>query len=250
MGLEGCKFQPYKANIPHYVNEIEGSLELHNTIPNKRVDAAGCLVHAKEIINKKWSKHFQIYTDGSKSPETGSTAAAFYVPQYDYTRRFKLNPNLTVFTSELIAIEKALEFNRIQPRHKQTVILTDSMSAIQALNSGQSKTRPDKIHKIKRLISFSIEEGKEINIEWVPSHVGIPGNEKADAAATVAHINGEIDRTLPTPQEIYAVINEKIKQKWQSQWLEAPQSNLLRQTAPHCRRNVKYTVETEELTKS
>ncbi len=35
-GLEGCKIQPYQTNIPYYVNEIEGSLELHNSIPNKK----------------------------------------------------------------------------------------------------------------------------------------------------------------------------------------------------------------------
>ncbi len=227
-GLEGCKIQPYQTYIPYYTNEIEGSLELHHTIPNKKVDPTGCLVQANKIINKKWSKHFQIYTDGSKNPETGSTAAAFHIPEVNYTRQFKLNPNLTVFTSELIAIEKALEFNLLQTVYKQTVILTDSMSAIQALNSGQSKTRPDKIHKIKQLISITIKKGKEINIEWVPSHVGIPGNERADAAATAAHIEGESDITLPTPKEIYAVINEKSKLKWQKQWLEVPQSNFLR----------------------
>ncbi len=106
-------------------------MELHHTIPNKKVDPTGCLVQANKIINKKWSKHFQIYTDGSKNPETGSTAAAFHIPEVNYTRQFKLNPNLTVFTSELIAIEKALEFNLLQTVYKQTVILTDSMSAIQ-----------------------------------------------------------------------------------------------------------------------
>ncbi len=58
--------------------------------------------------------------------------------------------------------------------------------------------------------------------------MGIPGNERADAAATAAHIEGESDITLPTPKEIYAVINEKSKLKWQKQWLEVPQSNFLR----------------------
>ncbi len=58
--------------------------------------------------------------------------------------------------------------------------------------------------------------------------MGIPGNEKADAAATAAHINGEIDITLPTPPEIYAIIKKQSKHKWQKQWLEAPQTNLLR----------------------
>ncbi len=217
-GLEGCKIQPYETNIPYYEYEIEGSLELRNTIPNKKTDTKGCLKQATEIINKKWSKHFQIYTDGSKHPDTGLTAAAFYVPGNKCVRQFKLNPKLTVFTSELIAIEKALEYNIMQPAHKKTVILTDSMSAIQAINSGKSKTRPDKIHKIKQLISKTMKQNKEINIEWVPSHVGIPGNERADAAAGTAHLNGENEATLPTPREIYAIINNKIKNKWQNQW--------------------------------
>ncbi len=104
------------------------------------------------MIGNKYSEHLQIYTDGSKNPENGNTACAFVVPELNHTEMYKLDTNLTVFTSELIAIEKALKWNLTQNITNQTAILTDSLSSIQAINSGKSKTRPDKIHAIKTLI--------------------------------------------------------------------------------------------------
>ncbi len=48
------------------------------------------------MIGNKYSKHLQIYTDGSKNPENGNTACAFVVPELNHTEMYKLDTNLTV----------------------------------------------------------------------------------------------------------------------------------------------------------
>ena len=60
---------------------------------------------------------------------------------------YKLNKNLTVYSSELIAILKALEWiNENKPEN--VVILTDSLSSLQSIQSGKSRTRQDLLDQV------------------------------------------------------------------------------------------------------
>ena len=80
------------------------------------------------------------------------------------------------------------------------MIFRYSLSSIQALQAGRSKTRPDKINNILK--------GHVIHKEWIPSHVGIPSNELADITAKDAMQNGIEDKTKPAKSEVYTIINK------------------------------------------
>ena len=58
----------------------------------------------------------------------------------------------------------------------------------------------------------------KVQLDWVPSHVGIPGNEAADVGAKKVMTIGTPDPTLPAKAEIYTVIKNAIIPKWQAQW--------------------------------
>ena len=61
-----------------------------------------------------------------------------------------------------------------KPGH--VVILTDSLSSIQSIDSGKSRTQPDLLDKILIAISDIIRLGIIIHIDWCPSHFDIAIN--------------------------------------------------------------------------
>ena len=83
-------------------------------------------------------------------------------------------------SSELVAILKALSDVAIS-RDVEYVILSDSLSSLLAQTSFYPSdpflvdilTRPTAIHR----------RGKSVRLFWIPSHVGVSGNERSDSAA-------------------------------------------------------------------
>ena len=168
-------------------------------------------------IGNRHEDKLHVFTDGSKDPDKQNTGAAFVIPSLDIREGFKCNPILSVFTTELIAIEHAINWI-IENNTPDSVIFTDSLSSVQALHAGKSRTRPDKINRILTLLDSAKSKGYVIKIEWIPSHEGIAGNEMADFTAKNAMINGVEDKTRPAKTEIYSVINKAIMTKWQQQF--------------------------------
>ena len=165
-------------------------------------------------IEENYSDCTKIFTDGSKDPKNRTVGAAFVVPELNIEKQIKLDPTLSVFTSELVAIQHAVQWI-IDSKIPKSVILTDSLSAIQTIKSGTSKSRPDITMKILSLLDTAIINNIEVKIDWVLSHIGIPGNEAAGVAAKTI---GTPDPTLPAKAEIYTVIKKAINRKWQAQW--------------------------------
>ena len=65
-------------------------------------------------------------------------------------------------------------------------VFSDSLSALQAITHNSQSSREDVVKEIVVVCHRLITRGTDIVLQWVPSHVGVPGNESADLAAKQA----------------------------------------------------------------
>jgi len=63
-------------------------------------------------------------------------------------------------------------------------LLSDSYSSLIAL--GESHVDHDTVYKYLKTYSTLTNSGKTVILRWIPGHVGIPGNERADRVAKAA----------------------------------------------------------------
>ena len=126
-------------------------------------------------LKSQYPNHTAIYTDGSKDDVKVGCASVSHL----HTSKVRLPDNSSIFSAEVQAIDLALRFISTH-NGKKYIIFSDSLSVLQSLNN-RNTSNPliqQLLLKHHRLSSF-----KNIVFCWLPSHVGIQGNEEADRAA-------------------------------------------------------------------
>jgi ribonuclease HI len=84
----------------------------------------------------------------------------------------------------LPAIHFACDLIESKPVGASYIILTDSLASIEGLKStGVSYRTNDMLFRTRMSLSYLRELGYDISLMWIPSHVGIQGNERADILA-------------------------------------------------------------------
>jgi ribonuclease HI/endonuclease/exonuclease/phosphatase family metal-dependent hydrolase len=150
----------------------------------------------QESIASDASDHLHIYTDGSKCPTKGEASCGLYAPSLNLKKSWTLTKGSSVFKSELVAIREAV---RVIDKSNASLatIFTDSASAVAAIQNRQN--RPPIVPEIIRSLINLKAAGTRVTIAWIPSHVGIHGNEVADELASGAstdptseHIDNEL----------------------------------------------------------
>ena len=75
---------------------------------------------------------------------------------------------------------------------------------------------------------FYYETGKIVEFCWIPSHVGVAGNERADETANRA-AQAQSTRFLLLPaRDSFSVCSTYARRKWQGKWENSGRSNLTR----------------------
>jgi ribonuclease HI len=199
----------------------------------------------EEHIDELWGEGLHIYTDGSKNPDTGVTAAGYVIPSIGISESIRLPDNLSVYSTELIAIHQSLI--RVQELHSkgeitypyEVTIFSDSLSSLQSIENERSKARNDLVQVVIKEHNAVYELGVTIQLVWVPSHIGLPGNEKADMAAK----NG-LSLQPPHPnynighRECNSIIRSYINKQWQEQWSSTPKGRWLFHLKPRVNRTM------------
>ena len=176
---------------------------------------------AIETIQTRYNNHLHMYTDGSKTEE--STSAAIYIPSIPHEESWKLEYGTTrsIMMAELYAIMKCLMWlamHHILINLTEIVILTDSKSGIEAIRNPNPGKQSTLLNTIRNLSETLLENGISITIKWLPAHVGIEGNEKADNLAKAANHKQNL---TPYPLERYEIkrlVNTAMRESWQRQY--------------------------------
>lgn len=202
-----------------------GSLTKEDTSPEEFVQRFRA--HRHEV-------DFEVYTDGSKF-ETG-VGAGFgivgNVPGSGFLGR-SLHPVSSVFTAELYAIKSALVVLRLY-QNRSCVIYSDSRSALQAIQKMGSTNKL--VQEICELVASLHQKRIAVAFCWIPSHIGIEGNESADLAAKNAARAAVVQRLEASDSDVIAYIKCAMKKRWAEAWGNIQTNRKLRKIQPTLKR--------------
>ncbi len=210
------------------------NLEVHHKI-GKKGEIPNVAI--KAIVNEERLKYptdtIEIFTDGSKNLEVAGYG--IFHGQLAENKSVQIIGKCSVFIAEAKAILEACKDIAFYPDDTTNFcIMTDSLSVLLALKEHDESYRKhyilndiDDIVKILRLLGISI------NFMWIPSHIGIYGNEEADKLAKNALANPvEVTSIQPHLTDLHKILQSETFEKWKSRWDDSEKGRLCHSIIP------------------
>jgi len=147
----------------------------------------------------------------------------FKRPHIDYSihQSFKENTSPEIYRNKFFEFcDYYKDFSRLytddsRMGNQVAVIFSDSMSSLQALSIFRLE-----IHFVQNIIkdyTHLTNSGKTIILCWIPSHVNIVGNERADTASKSALSLPITNMKLPAG-ELFPLVSKFCLNEWQEIW--------------------------------
>ncbi len=96
-------------NSPWILAQPEIDIKLHEN--RREIDEAVSInKYVNEYIKNSHYSFLQIYTDGTKSIDTGRTETAFYVPEFKVRKAGRITDGTSVYTAEMTEILMPLDW--------------------------------------------------------------------------------------------------------------------------------------------
>ena len=129
----------------------------------------------------------------------------------------------SIFTAEAKAIDLALVFISTCDANNKFIIFSDSLSVLKAMNHTSSKNPQIQklLEKCHELLAY-----KEIVLCWIPSHIGIQGNEMVDKQAKTSLSLEPTSFKIPL-SNFKPSINKYILEEWHTSWNNSIGNKLL-----------------------
>jgi ribonuclease HI len=175
---------------------------------SKKNDPLAALINTNSRIQEFSNPQTRVwYTDGSQHA-TGNTGWAAYSPE-ETCIKGRL-PDFTPITlAELTDLLETLRWFRTHPtHHRRIVIHINSMAALLVLQRHSPSSYPEAAQQVWDEAELLNQIGIHTIFHWVPSHIGVLGNEEADTLANAAtaldtmqtceQTTGALGRHIPT----------------------------------------------------
>ena len=183
------------------------------------ITAGGKKDMTSEVVKSEFLKHVgqhntkHVFTDGSKS----ATGVGCAVVAGDVVIKRKLPPSCSIFTAELYAVNLAVQHIFKIGNREDYTIFTDSSSVLFSLRQSMPSDRL--VQEVQDwLVLAHTKRNVRINFCWVPAHVGIVGNERADRAAKDALGFLNVSQICIPFKDFKSKIHFYSKDKWQGRW--------------------------------
>ncbi|XP_026463294.1 uncharacterized protein LOC113365965 [Ctenocephalides felis] len=153
-----------------------------------------------------------IFTDGSKYKNMAGCAV--FQENLKIKLGYKFPDFVSVFTTELIAIKKALELIK-RYNFQKAIIFTDNKSCIAKLQNlfYTTKLLDAEYYVIWNNIARLVEGGHNVKLLWVKAHSGIVGNELAKRASE----HGP-EVKVAMYKDFLNKVSQRINMEWQKDW--------------------------------
>ena len=184
---------------PAYTIDLESTVHQANII----ITHKKLLTENGRDVNEEFRRLYpqgpnkiQFFTDGSKLD--GKTGYGACAPEINWEFSERIPNKASVYTAEASAIYNVLNHFKthlLNSDYNECEIFTDNQGVALAITGGKKKNHSYLIYKIKEKIYDLDKSSIKVTIIWIPSHIGIEYNEKADELAknaTKLIINTEI----------------------------------------------------------
>ena len=149
----------------------------------------------QRILTLNQGKQAVFYTDGSVDQITGRSGAGIVLNTstgHCQHVTIRIRDQASTLQTELTAISGALVL-AFKGHYQQSIIHTDSLSSLQALQAHWPQDNRNLCTSTRKLLNDIVQTGGSVSFNWIPSHVGISQNEKADNLAKQATVSPDIN---------------------------------------------------------
>ena len=214
-------------------------IELIQETSKNKSDPIDLMVTAQRTIDTypedTW---IHVYTDGSAKNGTTNAGYGARIQHPDDSLTELHSPCGSLcsnYDAEALAIQMSIchltsVFSHSTTKVRDTVIFSDSKSVLQALDS--DSVTSSTIESLYLTISaFLSTYPINLTLQWIPGHVNIPGNERAD---TLAKRGASMEQpTKPVPYSTAkSIIQQTSRAKWMKEWTEGKTGRSLHQYMP------------------